>query len=253
MKLIIASIALLLLFTNPFAGWAQEALYDEPMIVYKKQIMGGLHLHTAGWGGTLSLLKNKTAFKARVLQLDILGMKSHKEVKSYNPYYEDARSYFYGKANSLYVLRPGWGQRKVLYDKLRKNGVELSYIWSVGPSIGIVKPVYLEIGQPSLPYEYVTVERYDVNKHYQENIYGRASAFNGIGEISFYPGLFGKFGLIFEYSPKKVGVKGLETGLAVDVYGKRIPIMALEGSENRWYYVNFYLNILFGQKYNKNK
>lgn len=232
---------------------AQDLFEDEAKIVYKQQVMGGLNLHTSGWGLNLSFLKNKTAFKARVIQIQFVGIKSHKEVKSYNPYYEDARSYFYGKENNFYVLRPSWGYRKVLYDKIRKNGVELSYIWSVGPSIGIAKPVYLEIGQPSLPYQYVVVERYDVNEHFQENIYGRASGLNGFSEIRFHPGLHGRFAFMFEYSPKKTGVTALETGIAMDLYGKRIPIMALEDSENRQIFVNFYVSILFGKKFNKNK
>lgn len=232
---------------------AQDQFEDEAKIVYKHQIMGGLNLHTSGWGVNLSFLKNKTAFKARVIQFQFVGMKSHKEVKSYNPYYEDARSYFYGKLNNFYVFRPSWGYRKVLYDKLRRNGVEVSYIWSIGPSIGIAKPVYLEIGQPSLPYQYVVVERYDVNEHFQENIYGRASGLNGFSEIRFHPGLHGRFAFMFEYSPKKTGVTALETGLAADLYGKKIPIMALDDSENRQIFVNFYVSILFGKKFNKNK
>lgn len=236
-----------------FSANAQDLFEDEAKIVYKHQVMGGLNLHASGWGINLAFLKNKTAFKARVIQFQFVGMKSHKEVKSYNPYYEDARSYFYGKQNNFYMLRPSWGYRKVLYDKLRRNGVEVSYIWSVGPSIGITKPVYLEIGQPSLPYQFVVVERYDVNDHFQENIYGRASGLNGFSEIKFHPGLHGRFAFIFEYSPKKTGVTALETGLAVDVYHKKIPIMALENSENRWIFVNFYVSILFGKKFNKNR
>lgn len=248
--IILASFFLLVIGNSAFA---QDQFEDEAKIVYKQQVMGGLNVHTSGWGINLAFLKNKTAFKARVIQFQFVGMKSHKEVKSYNPYYEDARSYFYGKENNFYVFRPTWGYRKVLYDKLRRNGVEVSYVWSLGPSIGIAKPVYLEIGQPSLPYDYVVVERYNVNEHFQENIYGRASGLNGFSEIRFHPGLHGRFAFMFEYSPKKTGVTALETGLSVDVYGKKIPIMALEDSENRWIFVNFYVSILFGKKFNKNK
>lgn len=235
--------------------FAQETLYDETMVVYKHQWYGGINLHTAGWGLNFSLLKNKTAFKARVLKLEIVGLNSHKQVKSFNPFYEDARGYHYGKQYSFYAIRPSWGYKKVLTDKLRKNGVEVGYVWNIGPSIGLAKPVYLEILRdgPTSTSRTIVVERYDVDKHFHEDIYGRASSLLGWGEVNVFPGLHGNFGFVFEYSNNKTGVKALEAGVAFDGYGKTIPVMALEGSENRQFFLNFYLSILFGKKYNKTK
>lgn len=234
---------------------AQETIYEETMVVYKHQWYGGLNLHTAGWGLNFSLLKNKTAFKARVLKLEIVGLNSHKQVKSFNPFYEDARGYFYGKQFSFYVIRPTWGFKKVLHDKIRKNGVEVGYSWSVGPSLGLAKPVYLEILRdgPTSTSRTINVERYDVNKHFHEDIYGRASGMLGWGEVEFYPGLHGRFGLIFEFASQKTAVTALEAGVAIDGYGKKIPIMALEDSENRQVFLNLYLNLMLGKKYNKTK
>lgn len=245
---------ILLLFLLPVSAFSQETIYDETMVVYKHQYYGGLNLHTSGWGLNFTLLKNKTAFRARLLQIEIVGINSHKQVKSFNPFFEDARGYFYGKQYSFFTIRPSWGQKKVITDKLRKSGIELGYTWSIGPSLGIAKPVYLEImeggwfaGGP------ISVQRYDVNRHFHENIYGRASGLEGWGELRFFPGLHGRFGLLFEYAANKVGVKAIETGIAFDGYGKVIPIMALEGSENRQFFLNFYLSVLFGKKYNKTK
>jgi len=246
---------LIILFVFSFSALsAQETIYDETMVVYKHQLYGGVNIHTAGWGLNLALLKNKTAFKARVLQLEIVGMNSHKQVKLYNAYYEDARGYHYGKQYSFYVVRPSWGFKKVLTDKLRKNGVEVGYVWTVGPSLGLAKPIYLEIFRdgPFSPTP-LLVERYDVDEHFQEDIYGRASAFLGWDELRVFPGIHGRFGFLFEYSNNKTGVKMLETGVSIDAYGKVIPIMALEGSENRQVFLNLYLNIQFGKKYNKSK
>lgn len=235
--------------------FAQETLFDETMVVYKHQWYGGINLHTAGWGLNFSVLKNKTAFKARVLKLEIVGLNSHKQVKSYNPFYEDARGYHYGKQYSFYAVRPSWGMKKVITDKLRKNGVEVGYVWNVGPSLGLAKPVYLEILRdgPTSTSRTIVVERYDVEKHFHEDIYGRASTLLGWDEVNFFPGLHANFGLVFEYSNNKTGIKALEAGVAFDGYGKAIPIMALEGAENRQFYLNFYLSILFGKKYNKTK
>lgn len=233
----------------------QETLYEETMVVYKQQYYGGLNLHTNGWGANFALLKNQTAHRGRVLQLEIVGMNSHKQIKSFNPVYEDARGYHYGKQYSFFIVRPSWGMKNVMTDKYRRNGVELSYTWSVGPSLGFAKPVYLEImeGGWFAPGQSITVQRYDVDRHFHEHIYGRASALEGWGELRLFPGLHGKFGFMFEYATNKTGIKALEAGVAFDGYGQVIPIMALEGSENRQFFLNFYLNILFGKKYNVTK
>lgn len=249
---------LLIIFVSVFGSFgifAQETLYDETMVVYKHQWYGGINVHTSGWGLNLNLLKNRTAFKARVLKLEIIGLNSHKQVKSYNPFYEDARGYHYGKQYSFYAVRPSWGFKKVITDKLRKNGVEVGYVWNIGPSIGLAKPVYLEILRdgPTSTSRTIVVERYDVDKHFHEDIYGRASSLLGWGELNVFPGLHGNFGFVFEYSNNKTGIKALEAGVAFDGYGKKIPVMALEGSENRQFFLNFYLSILFGKKYNKTK
>ncbi len=234
---------------------AQETIFDETMVVYQHQWFGGVNIHTSGWGLNFSTLKNRTAFKARALKLEIVGINSHKQVKSFNPYYEDARGYFYGKQYSLFAVRPSWGYKKVLNDKLRKNGVEVSYTWSIGPSLGLAKPVYLEIiREGQMPgSRVINVERYDVDKHYHDDIYGRASGFKGWDELRIYPGVHGRFGLMFEFASKKTSIMALEGGVAFDGYAQKIPIMALEGSENRQFFLNFYLNFLFGKKYNKTK
>lgn len=233
----------------------QETIYDETMVVYKHQWYGGINIHTAGWGLNFSMLKNKSAFKAREMRLEIVGIKSHKQVKVFNASFEDARGYHYGKQYAFYAVRPSWGFKRVLTDKLRKNGVEVGYTWSVGPSLGLAKPVYLEILKNGINAGLTSLvaERYDVNKHYHEDIYGRASGLMGIGEMKFYPGVHARFAFIFEFSKNKTGVKAIEAGAAFDGYGKKIPIMALEGSENRQFFLNVYLSIVFGKKYNKTK
>ena len=183
-------------------------------------------------------------------------MKHEKEIKSFNPVYDNSKSYVYGKLNSFFVIRPGIGRKKILTDKLRQSGVQVGYTWGLGLSGGITKPVYLEIGYPSIPYDYLAVERYDPDRHYFDDIYGRASGLNGLEELKFYPGAFAKFALNFEYSNEKDRLKGLEVGAVLDAYPSRIPIMAenvgeLEGIQNENLFLNFYINLFIGKKYNK--
>lgn len=235
---------------------AQSELYDEPVIIYSHQHYGGLHLHSNGIGATFSLGKYKTAHKVWLYSVDVLHMKHEKEIKSFNPVYDNSKSYVYGKMNSFFILRPGVSKKRIITDKLRKSGVQVGYTWGFGGSLGITKPVYLEIGYPSIPYDYLAVERYDPDRHYFDDIYGRASGLNGLNELSIHPGAFAKFALNFEYSGEKDRLKGLEVGGVLDAYASRVPIMAeevgeLDGIQNKRLFLSLYVNLFLGKKYNK--
>jgi hypothetical protein len=158
----------------------------------------------------------------------------------------------YGKTNSFYVFRPYFGKRKIISRKERPSGVEVAYTWALGPSVGITKPVYLEIGYPSIPYDYLAVERYDPDRHFFDDIYGRASGLRGLNELKIYPGAFARFAMAFEYHGSRERLKGLEIGVDIDAYGAKIPIMAPEIIDsNRQYFLTFHLNLFFGRKYIK--
>ena len=211
-------------------------------------------MHSNGLGAYFNWGVYRGAKKVYTLGIDALYMKHEKEVKSFNPVYEDSRSYVYGKLNNFYVLRPSVGIKKIVTEKLRRSGVQVGYSLQFGPSLGITKPVYLEIGYPSIPYEYVSVEKYDPEQHFFDDIYGRASGLNGLNELKLFPGAFAKFALNFEYSNEKDRLKGLEAGVALDAYPQRIPIMAeTVENNNRQYFLTFFLNFFIGSKYNSNK
>lgn len=233
------------------ALFAQQGIYDETRVPFRREIYGGIMVHGDGWGLNFYYAKHRNAIDRTLYGLEVVGMKHPKEVKSFNPYYEDARGYFYGKSNSLMILRPTYGRKWQITDKIRRTGAEVNLLWGIGPSIGLLKPVYLQIGKPDrIPYENIAVERYDPAIHDVQNIYGRATWFNGVGEIKPYIGGFARAALSFEYSGETTGLKGLEVGATMDVYQKTVPIMAeLEGVRNKQLYFEFYLALQFGKKY----
>lgn len=242
---------LFVLLLSGLQSVAQQTIYEETRVPFRREMYGGILLHGDGWGLQFYHAKYKTARDRRLLGVELVGMKHPKEVKSFNPYYEDARGYFYGKINALLILRPTYGRKWQITDKIRRSGAEVNIIWGIGPSIGLLKPVYLQIGKPDrIPYENIAVERYDPAKHDVQNIYGRATWFNGVGEITPYIGGFGRVALSFEYSNETTGLKGIEVGATVDAYQKTVPIMAeLEGVRNKQFFFQFYLALQFGKKF----
>ena len=152
------------------------------------------------------------------------------------------------------MLRPGYGRKHRITEKIRKSGVELNYVWAIGPSLALLKPVYLQIGyrvdsRDGPPYDSILEERYDPQRHFANNIYGRASWFRGFNEIKVEPGVFGRLALNFEYAGDNTGIRALEVGTTVDAYARRIPVMAqIEGVVNKRFFLEFYLALQFGSK-----
>lgn len=223
---------------------------DDVLSLYRYEQEFGLVIHSAGWGFNYRRCKHITGYKKRTLELELVGMRSPKEIKIQVPDI-GTKGYFYGKQFTVTVMRGGWGYNKVLTGKSERKGVELRLVTMGGPVLAFAKPVYLEIWSqdPTGSFGNVTIERYDPANplHTPDHIAGRAPYFHGFGEMNFFPGAFCKLGLSFEHSTLDDDVKLLETGITIDAFYKTIPIMA--NTRNNQVYINVYLNIMFGKKW----
>lgn len=222
---------------------------DDVKVLYRNEMSGGFIIHTGGFGVNFRRGKHVTGFSKRILELEMVNMRHPKEVKIVNDIFDNSKGFFYGKLHSMLILRPGIGLQKVIYTKPEKNGVEIRTVTSFGLSLGLAKPVYLEIlHQTQQPFEYeLSTEKYDPEKHDIDDIYGRAPYFKGFEEMKIFPGGYARFGLNFEYGAYDDDVKALETGIIVDVYPKVVPLMA--HSKNQQVFVSLYLNFLYGRKW----
>jgi hypothetical protein len=225
--------------------------YGETNILYRNEASGGLVAHGNGFGITFKRAWHKTGSKKRILDIDFVSMRHPKQQKYTNPYYDQSRPFFYGKLNFAYFLRGGYGGQNVIFGKGEKSGVEVRYIYSAGLTMGITKPVYLDVLMPfdSLRSTVVTV-KYDPNDPLQqqpENILAPGPYFKGMDQLKLYPGAFGKFGFSFEYAGWQQKITAIEVGMVVDVFPKQIPIMAY--IENNQVYFNFYVSLVWGGKW----
>lgn len=245
----IRSLILLIFFSLTITLSAQKAAQDEAGFVYRKEFVGGLILHSSGWGAHLRFGKQKSYLNKMSFSLDIVKMKHPKETKVYNSNFDDGKGYFFGKLNSVSVMRPGFGFRRIVYQKVREKGVEIGYNWTIGPSFAFAKPVYLQILVPTPdPFDFRIVDqKYDPEIHFQEMIYGRSNWGRGLSETKIYPGGFAKFGLHFEFSGEEDGIRAVEVGGVIDLYPQVIPQMA--NDQNHRYFLNLYINLVFGRKY----
>ncbi|HLP10287.1 MAG TPA: hypothetical protein VK177_00045 [Flavobacteriales bacterium] len=247
MKVVKNIIAVCLLMVSSTA-FAQLPDRGDAQLLYRQEFVGGVTIHTAGWGVNFRYGKQITNLKKLSFGLDVVNIKHPKEKKVFNPAFDDGKGFYYGKLHALIAVRPTIGFRQIWFQKKRPQGVEIGYNFNIGPSLGIVKPVYLEIIYPLTDgTATLSEERFDPNKHTVDNIYGRARFGKGMNEISIYPGVFSKFGLHFEYSTDEEALQAIEVGAMIDYYPKKVPLMAIADNYN--FFLNFYVSLIFGKKY----
>lgn len=213
-------------------------------VVYTKQYQVGGSFNTNGYSINYRLGKIPTSFYEKNIDIDIALIRHPKDV-SRNSNTNNGSNYSYGKLNSLYTIRVGYGENREIADKIDVGSIEINYHYYAGISFGLVKPVYLEIETEP----YVTeIEKYNPYAHNLANIYGGATFTKGFSEITFYPGIYTKFGLNFDYSKTTTKISTIETGIIIDYFINEVPIMAK--SENYNVFLAFYLSFNIGKKWN---
>jgi hypothetical protein len=222
-------------------------------VILRYEKSGGLLVHTGGFGAIFRKAHNVNYFRKDLWEIEFTGMQSEKQVRInlYGTYYSNANSYIYGKLNKVYMLHTGLGQQHLLNSKPYWGGVEVRFTYYGGASLAIAKPIYLYIIIDQTNFNFLELEsqRYDPEKHFIDNIYGRAPFLDGLGKTKFYPGIYGKAGLNFEYGEYNQMLKSLELGIMAEGYPFPIPMMAF--SPSRYHFINFYLNVTFGKRFNK--
>ena len=213
----------------------------------RKAYYGGVQIHTSGWGATFTYSKFKTFTTKKTLSIELVSMRHGKEFKRTSTNDERAKGYFYGKLNNLSLLRLNGGRKKIIYEKLRKQGLQISLNTKYGITLGILKPVYLEVLKLNGNQEIkVVTEKYNPEIHHINNIYGRSSNLTGISELSIVPGGNLKGSFIFEFANEREKIKSLELGIGLDVFYKRLPLMS--NIKNNFLYPSVFLNFQFGKK-----
>ncbi|NOY37836.1 MAG: hypothetical protein GXO83_09695 [Chlorobi bacterium] len=244
MKKVISIFTFFLFFLLRLSG--QGEIDDQQRIFYRNEATLHASLNSTGFGGGVRYGKRLNFFNKRLYEGEISYFKHPKEIRLNNPYFPNSRSFVYGKLNLFFNLRGGYGFQREVFKKLDKGGVAVRYFYTFGPSIGIYKPVYYEVLVPVSLYEYQLVtEKFNPALHKSDDIYGRASFLKGWNELKIVPGIFGKFGINFEFSKFDPLVQALEAGIVIDVYPKKIPIMA--SNDNRNYFISLYACYRFGK------
>ena len=230
-----------------FSAFSQEADKEDGNTIMRRDYSFGLNFNAnAGakaWGIAFEYSVQKNYKYRKTFGFTLTNIRHPKEYKIYSDF-GNSRGYFFGKLNSLVAFRPTYGGKRTLFAAKRENGIEISFKWSAGPSIGLLKPVYLSINKFNIsPVD----EKYDPSIHNLENITSRSSWTKGLGEATFRFGGFLKTGFDFNFSTTKNKISGGEVGVMMDYFvGK--PVIILHNNKGNNLFTSIYIQFNLGQK-----
>ncbi len=225
---------------------------EEGALIYQKQSAFSIKFNTDGYGIGYEHGKYKTIDKTNLWWMDLGERKDLKEEKltkgsSIFPGLAIGNPFVYGKENNFYYFKIGLGSQKLLGGKGNKSGVAVSLIYGGGLSLGMLKPYYIQIIDPS------TGQQKDIK--YSDNdtlfldpnvIIGASSFGKGFSEIKYVPGAHAHLALRFDYGRYNEVLSAIEAGVNAEYYSQVMPIMAL--NDQKKFFFNAYVALVFGKR-----
>lgn len=183
----------------------------------------------------------------RYLAVEVVNVKHPKEVQQ-SVNFSGSR-FTYGKENYLFVVRPQYGREISLFQRSADEGISINAVLAVGPSLGIVKPYYVEVNEGNnrtrtVPASSLNGQPGQPGTGAQPT--GSGGFFRGFGESKLAVGANVKAAINFELSAFRNNTTGLEIGFLAELFPQKITIMTL--ADKRAFYSSGYVTLFFGSK-----
>ena len=170
----IAILTLLLIFQLFSASIFQVPVNEKLMVRITKEIWLGATVHSSGFALNYGMSKFKTFKKKSLINVDLASINHDKEYKIFGSFDENAKKFIFGKFNSLYTVRFGFGNRK-FYTKVKKKWFTDFNELYCRTIFRFSKASFLEVFKHDFSGRIagIATERYDPELHNFYNIYGR--------------------------------------------------------------------------------
>lgn len=209
---------------------------------YDREVLFGINKNTNGGligGFSLKIGSRIDDSNFQFFGLDLANVKNPKEVRYTTNF---GNSYIFGKSNYLYAIRPYYGREIILFKKAPQQGVQVSLLGAVGPSLGLISPYIIEYVVNRVE---TVREQYNPEIHQSTgNILGPGRIFEGLGNSEMAFGGNAKAAVNFEFGVFKSNVTGLELGYQLEGFTKEIPLMPTV--ENRQVFQSVYFTFFYG-------
>lgn len=236
-----------MILVMPFLGMGQR----KSAAPQKKEIN-----NTASWGigvntntnsgllGGFSFVKNLP--NRSFINIDLTNTKDYQEFDS--PYSFNGRTYVEGKLNYLINLRTSYGKHYLLLNQAQEGGTSLSGRISTGPTLGLLKPYYVDLSYTDAGKNITTsvpmAEALN-NTYSKSSINGEGSFFSGFSQSKLVPGWHVKTALEFKFETLKQNYLAVETGFILDFFSQ--PVEILNQTNPRSVYTTGYVTFFFGK------
>jgi len=227
-------------------------------IIYNTELAADVRMQTNGWSVGVNWGTLKNYYLTRYYYVDF-GERKHLKELTFNPGVgRQGSTYIYGKQNNLYVLRGGLGEKRYISEKAAEKGVAVGVTYRLGPSLGLIKPYYLDINinndapnsndrtrpirySPETAQEFLDEGRINNNSGFAK----------GWGEVRPAVGGHAMGALHISWGAFEEYVRAIEAGVMVDFYFQNVPIMvetSPDSNLNQPFFVNVFLNFQFGKR-----
>ncbi|UXP33738.1 hypothetical protein N6H18_07200 [Reichenbachiella agarivorans] len=206
---------------------------------YSKEIIWGINKNTNGGligGFMLRWSSARSEKKFRNIGIELMNVKDPHENRISN----GQSQFIYGKSHYLYAIRAQYGFDHLLFKKAPDRGVQINFNYSLGPTIGVIAPYYLQdFDGNSHPFSYEQFPTWT-------SVARTGFLFQGLGESSLTVGVNARAGLLFEMGAFKSNVTGFEIGALVEGFAQKIELMPNE--EDKALFVSAYITIFYGRR-----
>lgn len=217
---------------------------------YTKEFIWGINKNTNGGliGGFVmkfSSAISETQF--RTIGFELMNVKHPKEHRRNSA---AGNPFIYGKSNYLYAIRAQYGRDFILFKKAPQQGVQINASLAAGPTIGIIAPYYVKVGDgAAVPFGYdpktVGAGKTPTLYSYQ-SITGTGHLFQGLGQSKIKPGVNIKASLTFEMGAFKSNVTGFEIGSMVEAYAGSVELMPAENDKSM--FLSAFITLFYGHR-----
>jgi len=222
-------------------AYSQGELGDDKGVFYRNERTWGLSLNTNGYSLNYRYGKRVNFTQKTLFEADISVIKHNKEIKLYPEL--NYRSFVFGKLNSVYFIRAGYGRQVEWFPKTDKGSISIRYFYTGGISLSILKPIYYVV---LYPFDTLLLsQRFEDINPSRGQLLGGASSLKGWGELAFMPGAYIRSGLTFEFSDDENRISALEIALTLDAFPKKIKQM--ENERNNFAFLSMNVTYRFGK------
>lgn len=224
----------------------------EERLVYDHQNTFHVAIHSQGFAAGFKIGRIKSIHVTRNWEAQVASLHSLKEIKTVNLTTYNTRPFVYGKLNSAYVARFGYGEERRIFGKPYWGGIETRWTYEVGASLALLKPyyyyvsVYKQLADGTFT-ESIEEQTFD-EKDQWIDILGRARFGTGLNETRLSPGVHATAGLSFDFGKSRSRVQAINVDVKAECFPLGVSLM--DSERGRRLFVTFMLSYNWGSRFN---